>query len=135
MIKSKPEIISILEEELKTHSEIIFAYIFGSFIESENFNDIDIAIYINKEVHFDNPTGHEIQLSYNLQKKIGKPVDIILLNTAPDHLIHHISKGKLILDRYEDIRLDFILPAWKRYFDFKEKRKEFIKEILEEIPD
>lgn len=32
----KPEIINILTQELKQNQEILFAYVFGSFVKGEN---------------------------------------------------------------------------------------------------
>jgi predicted nucleotidyltransferase len=44
----KKEVIKKIENFIKSHKEIIFAYIFGSFIEQETFNDVDVAIYVNE---------------------------------------------------------------------------------------
>jgi predicted nucleotidyltransferase len=128
MLKTKNEILSILINELHNHSEVVFAYIFGSFVESDHFNDIDLAIYLEQNKI---ERWYDIELSIELEKKIGLPVDIIILNKAPDHLIYEVSKGKILIDKNEDFRIDFVTSAWKRYFDFKPKRMEYIRQISE----
>jgi predicted nucleotidyltransferase len=34
---------------LKNREEITFAYLFGSFVDDQTFNDVDIAIYVNDD--------------------------------------------------------------------------------------
>ncbi len=43
----KPEIINIFTQELKQNQEILFAYVFGSFVNGENYKDVDVARYVN----------------------------------------------------------------------------------------
>ena len=111
--------------------EIIFCYIFGSFLNSENFNDIDIAVYLKEDSPYLHDRWYDIRVALKIEREIGIPVDLIIINRAPDHLIYDISKGKVIIDKDEDLRIDFITRAWKRYFDFKVKREQFLKEMFE----
>lgn len=116
---------------LLDREEIVFSYVFGSFIFSSSFNDIDIAIYLKEDSPYLYDRWYDIRLALKLEEKIGIPVDLIIINNAPDHLIYDISKGKVIIDKDEDLRLDFITRAWKRYFDFKVKREQFLREMFE----
>jgi uncharacterized protein len=127
--RTKNNIFDIIKDEVSSHSEVMFAYVFGSFVESDKYNDIDVAIYL-QESDITDSRWYEIDFGLKLEKALGTKVDLVILNRAPDHLIHQISKGNLVLDRNEDKRLDFLLPAWKRYFDFKIKREEFIRQIV-----
>jgi len=126
----KEKIIEAIKEILHNNQEILFAYLFGSFIESDIYNDIDIAIFIDESSLNSISRWFEIDLSLEVEKLICKKTDIILLNKAPDHLIHQVSRGQILIDRDEEKRFDFILPAWKRYFDFQIKRHEYLQQIL-----
>lgn len=126
---TKDEILQILADEMQRRNEILFAYVFGSFAEFSSFHDIDLAVYLVAEDTLDRDRRYDVHLSVELQKIIGHPVDVIVMNKAPDHLVHEISKGRVILDRDEDRRLDIIVAAWSRYFDFQSKRREYLQQI------
>ena len=49
-IWTKKEVIEEIKNFIESQAEIIFAYIFGSFVENETFNDIDLAIYIDENI-------------------------------------------------------------------------------------
>ncbi|MDP8227790.1 nucleotidyltransferase domain-containing protein [bacterium] len=126
---NKKEINNSIQRILKERTEIDFAYLFGSFIEEELYNDIDIGIFIKTEV-FKTFAGSDfsyaIKLALQIEKVIKKSVDIIIMNNAPDHLIYYISKGKAIVNRDDNFRVDFITQAWTRYFDFKFQRNLYL---------
>ncbi len=122
-MKSKEEIKNIITDYLLKDQNIIFAYIFGSFVEDDNFNDIDLSIYSNAE-KFDT-----ISLAVKLERLVNIPFDVIDIKTAADHLIYCISKGEVIVNKDDDLRIDFITVAWSRYFDFKYYRDHFLKEL------
>ncbi|MBN1273017.1 MAG: nucleotidyltransferase domain-containing protein [Candidatus Aminicenantes bacterium] len=116
---------------MSQNKTIIFAYLHGSFLEKENFNDIDIAVYLDKktEVNSD-PAGLEISLSLELEKCTQHPIDVKILNTAPLSFCYHATKGKLILSQDENTREEFLCRTWNAYFDFKPVSKIYLQESL-----
>lgn len=137
---AKDKILNSLRAGLERHNEILFAYVFGSFLESDIYNDVDLAVFLadGKAVSKDRWPArpalsgwYDIRLASELEKAAGVAVDLVILNTAPDHLIHAISKGNVLIDHDEDLRIDFITAAWKRYWDFKPKRREYLREVAE----
>lgn len=127
---SRAEIVRILKENLQQRDEIVFAYVFGSSLESDRFRDIDVGVFLAPAAYKPD-TSIDLELSSRLEKELGCAVDVILMNRAPDHLIHQISKGELFLDRDVDLRVEFITSSWKRYFDLQPKRREYLKERIE----
>lgn len=127
---SRDQLRQAIREVLTSHPEIVFAYLFGSMAEAESFRDIDIAIYVRESKRREDVLGYTISLSVELERRTGYPADVIFMNTAPDHLIHAISKGEAVLNRDDDARIDFITSAWMRYFDVKEKRREAIADMV-----
>ncbi len=127
---SREQLKPAIAELLASHPEIVFAYVFGSIVEAERFRDIDVAMYVREAELGEDVLGYTISLSLELERRTGYPVDVILMNTAPDHLIHAISKGNVILNRDDDARVDFITRAWTRYFDIKEMRRQAIVDML-----
>ena len=128
---AKDEILNALRAQLGKQSEILFAYVFGSFLESDRYNDVDVAIFLEDGNLMRNDRWYDIRLASELEKAAGVAVDLVILNTAPDHLIHRISSGKVIVDKDPEGRVEFIVNAWKRYFDFRPKREAYLAELLE----
>jgi len=126
----RDQITSAIKAELEGRSEILFAYLFGSFVESPAFQDVDVAIYVTDQGTVKDGMMYSIQLSVALERKIGCPVDVILLNASPDHLVHQISKGQVIVNKDDDVRTDFITAAWSRYFDIQPKRLQALRDIV-----
>lgn len=112
---------------LEKKEEIIFAYVFGSFITEEKYNDIDVAVYIKNEKidHID----YSISLSVEMEKEIKQPLDIKVINALPLPLKYHITKGILLFTKDEILHENFICDVWKKYIDFKYFSDIYIKEL------
>ncbi len=83
---NKDDILKNIKKFLDTKEEILFAYIFGSFVEKNNFNDIDIAIFISdkylngktirdKDNNIKFLTEYEIKMEIELENYIHIPID------------------------------------------------------------
>jgi predicted nucleotidyltransferase len=116
-----------IEKKIKTilenRNEILFAYIFGSFITSEKYQDIDIAFFVNQGFDFKNletyPFGYEAAIigSLSLGLKTDK-VDIILLNSADLLVSTQIyNSGKLLFDKDKLLRVKIENSARKEFID------------------
>lgn len=107
---------------LEKNPAVSFAYIFGSFVENEGFNDIDIALYADEEI-LGNMTATEFQLELGvkLEKELNIcTIDCRALNPAPlSFRFSVITKGDLIFSRDEEKRVSFESMTRNLYFDFK----------------
>lgn len=63
---NKEKIIQELHDFLLKEKKIIFAYLHGSFLGENEFNDVDIAIYVDENTLDKNPVDFEISLSLKL---------------------------------------------------------------------
>jgi predicted nucleotidyltransferase len=127
----KEEIVPALQETLSKRPEIVFAYLFGSAVESDSFRDIDVGLYLALDRMAVDPFQYSLRTSVELEQLTGSPVDLVLMNTAPDHLIHRIAKGHLLVDRDEALRINFITTCCSRFFDFEPKRRQWLMELRE----
>ncbi len=127
----KEEIEPALRAVLSERPEIVFAYLFGSAAESDSFRDIDVGLYLALDRITVDPFQYSLRMSAELVTLTGSRVDVVLMNTAPDHLIHRITKGLLLVDRDEDVRINFITISWSRFFDFEPKRRQWFMELRE----
>jgi len=128
--KSKKErlteqIISYLTSE---YDEITVVYLFGSFVTGEFFSDIDIGIVTKvnpvKAIKF------ELDLEIRLEKIVGCPVDVRVLNYAPLSFCQNVIRQRtVIIDHNPGYRADFEGTILKQYFDFAPFRKRYLQEV------
>lgn len=113
-----------IKKVLLCNSEIIFAYIFGSFKESETFNDIDIAVYCS-EIALRNPFAFTSDLKIELSQITGyypDIFDITIINYCNNSeradsllLLYEIFNGTLITDKNPELRTDLIEKISARF--------------------
>jgi uncharacterized protein len=104
-----------LEEDLS----ILFAYAYGSFLESSHFRDLDIAVFLIPDNLPLRPYVYEIEVETAIVKRLGLPfpVDVKIMNSAGIPLQHHALRGQLLMDRNPDIRLKIMTKIASLYLD------------------
>ncbi|MFQ6137143.1 MAG: nucleotidyltransferase domain-containing protein [Candidatus Hydrothermarchaeales archaeon] len=130
--KEKEEIKNSLNSILAGRGEVVFAYLYGSFLSANWFRDVDIAVHIDeKGVSRKEALEYEIALSLELEKELHLPVDVKLLNYAPLSFRYDVTKGEVIFSRDEETRFSFIEETWYRYLDYAPVEREFIGEMFQ----
>jgi len=114
---------------LQKESGVVFAYIFGSFVNHTYFRELDLAIYVDP-MDLSAFDLFEQNLGTRLELETRIPIDLIILNMAPLSLKFHITKGKLLFSRDESIRLKFLEQTWLQYWDFQFHRRGMLWQIL-----
>jgi len=104
--------------------EIIAIYLYGSFLHSEDYKDIDIGLLIQERFIPDNL--YEVKISSQLEKlfkqkfKILKPIDVRILNGRPLRFLFSVlKKSQLIYCSNEFERVQFEAKVMKEYIDIK----------------
>ncbi len=111
---NKAMAIERIEKILKKEKNVVFAYLYGSFLSSGKFNDIDIAVYL-KNLSF----GYIADLKIKLAAALKKPSDIIditILNGILEsvdafsllYLERVLKEGRLIVNQSHKIWTDFL---------------------------
>jgi predicted nucleotidyltransferase len=116
--------------KLQERSEILFAYLHGSFLNNDCFNDIDLALYLKKmpDSLLEYELNMEVIMSYAV---VGVPVDVRLMNSAPLSFQYNVMKeGIPIVVNDENERAEFQERTVKRYFDFAPFRKMYLEEVF-----
>jgi len=129
--QQKEEILETARTYLQSYSNILFAFVHGSFLE-ENiaFNDIDIAVYFDEANSKHDLLDLCLELSVRLSSLLGKQVDVHALNNSSIGFCYEVTRGKLLFTRNEEISLDFIESTRMKYFDFKPLMEENLKDLL-----
>ena len=127
----RQEIRDKIKKILSADERIVFAYVFGSFLNSPNFRDIDVGIYLGniaKESVFDK----EIEMAKKISEACGLPIDVIdakILNFAPSHFLNNVFKNgvvlfskneKLLSDLIEETSLNTVANEYFSYQSLKE---------------
>ena len=115
----------------------MFAYLYGTAVSSKNYNDIDIALFVNSKyyesiIQNSSPTlDFIIPLEQKLEQNLHLPVDMQIINNAPLAFRFNIVNHSIILiDKNPLAREQFELLSRVEYFDFKPKSEEYLREAL-----
>ena len=113
--KEREEVLQALGELLSRRDEVVFAVVFGGFLEARPFRDLDLGLYLARDV----PAGRDIieaalyaeELAAELSQALGLPMDVVVLNHAPPWLLYRALRGRVLLDRDPILRIRLYLMA------------------------
>ena len=114
------EVKKAAREVLSGKKEVIAAYIYGSYLQSSFFEDVDIGLLVEKD--FKPPSLYEARIAGELERKLGKRInfDVRILNERPVRFLFTILKSsELIYSRDERKRVEFESMVMKKYLDLK----------------
>lgn len=126
--REKNRIRRILKEVIASIRKVEFAYVYGSFPEERRFHDIDVAVYLARTEPVD-PLECELSIASMLEQRIRLPVDVRVLNHAPNSFCYEVTRGEVIFSRNEEVRFSFVERTWNEYLDYKP----VVKIILHEL--
>jgi len=116
----REKLIRKLKHLLSSRREIIFVYLFGSFITDPFYRDLDIGVYLREEAVSPEKTfEYEFSLGTALEREIRYPVDVKVLNYAPVPLCHSVSGGEVLFSHDEEARWDWVEKTWDMYLDMQ----------------
>lgn len=125
----KIEIKKRLKKFLLKREEIIFAYLYGSFLERNDYSDIDVGIYLDAQKIKDF-FEYEINLYALMREELKEEVDIRVLNNAPTGFLFNVIKGEILFSRNDDLLTDFIEKVGIEYSEFHYLNKKYTEEIF-----
>jgi predicted nucleotidyltransferase len=127
--EGKEKLIERLKSFLRSRAEVVFAYVFGSFVEEDTFHDIDIGIYL-AEIPQERSTQYGLTLSQALSSELRIPVDARILNFVPTSFLYHVIRGRLIIERDEEVSAKLAERTIQKYLDMKPLVYRGIKEAF-----
>jgi len=111
-----------LIEILKKRSDVAFAYLFGSKAKgyTNRNSDWDIAVFFSKPSR---KLSHwpAFELEAELSRGVCGTVEIVVLNNelTPVFGFEILKHGILLLDRDENLRVDFENRVLRQYYDWQ----------------
>lgn len=100
---------------------IIAAYLFGSVARGTAGarSDVDVAI-LYAAAPPATLEGLPLDLERRIGQLVGRPVQVVVLNTAPVRLVHRVLRdGVLVLDSAKSARIRFEVRARNEFFDLQ----------------
>ena len=118
------EIENIFRKIFLQNEEIIAAYLYGSFLYSENYEDVDIGLLIHNkfkpDVMFEAQLAGKLEQIFKDTYNAFKTVDVRILNRKPLRFLFSLLKNSKIIYSKNDLeRVKFETKIIKEYLDFK----------------
>lgn len=111
-VEEREAVIREISKALEAKEEVIFAVVFGGFLERPVFRDLDVGVYLRSyQGDAIDAAVYAERLSAELTKRTGIPVDVVVLNHAPMWLRFKALKGRVIVDKDPVLRLALWLAA------------------------
>ncbi|MDE2907074.1 MAG: nucleotidyltransferase domain-containing protein [Acidobacteriota bacterium] len=98
--------------------ELEFAWLHGSFLGGGGFHDVDVGVHLNAAA--DARSRRTLDLGLRLDRDIGFPVDVRVLNDAPVTFLFHVFRGgRLLLSRNDERLADLLERTVREYLDME----------------
>ncbi len=106
LIRDKAQHQKIIGDFLYSKQEVLFAYIFGSFVRSDHYHGIDVAVYLERSLNFEDavkyPYGYESLMMGKLSRLTRVNIDFVIMNKAEIVLSQRIVNGSILLFSKDD---------------------------------
>lgn len=127
----RERVLGRVAEGLAAEGAVLFAYVFGSFVEGRAFGDVDVAVFLDLERC---PSGDllplHLDLAGRLEAAAGLPVDAVLLNDAQLGLRLAAVRGRVVHSRDEARRLAFVEDTCMQAMDMAYLLRESLRDLL-----
>lgn len=124
----RDQIVQMLADMLGADPRVCFAYVHGSFLQSDRFHDIDVGVYFDgSSGGLDGPAA---ELAARLSARTGYPVDVRALNDAPLSFVFHVLQGRLLVTRDEALLAEVIERTVRDYLDIEPLLRRATREMF-----
>ena len=116
------EVRSITEQVLCHYDQVQLAYLYGSFLRNDSYQDIDIALLLSGTVEPYALFKQQMQIAGEIEDLLSPhvPCDVRVLNGAPVEFQYEVIRtGRIVLCRNEEQKIDYETDIMRRYLDLK----------------
>ena len=133
---NKKEVMNKVGKIVSGFDDVRAAYVFGSYTHNNDFNDIDVALLISKELNPYTSFKFEMQVARELERQI-KPrfeFDVKILNHAPIEFQYEVlKKGKAVFLRDRTENVEYESETISNYLDFQTTNEYLNKKFLARV--
>jgi predicted nucleotidyltransferase len=127
--QQQARLIQELADELSRQPAVIFAYLHGSALDGEAVHDVDIGVYLG-ESESGQAAAIVDMLAGRLNRVLGLPIDLSVLNRAPLTFLYHVLRGRLLCSRNDDLLASMLEDVARRYLDLAPLLRQATKEAF-----
>lgn len=102
-----------LQGLLAGRPDVTFAFLFGSFLDRDEFRDIDVGIWTAPSAS----SRVDVELAADASAALGVPVDVRRVNDAPVSFLFHVLRGRALVVRDEDMLAALMERTAREYHD------------------
>ncbi|OYT25410.1 MAG: DNA polymerase subunit beta [Thermoprotei archaeon ex4572_64] len=125
--EEKNKVVKLLMEVLSGRGEILVAVLFGGFVNYEVFRDVDIAVFTGFTVPYNQVEVYEEELSRSLEKLIGLPVDVRVIDYAPPWFKIKALRGIVLIEKEPALAVRLAFKAHQEIEDIRAKIRKLEK--------
>lgn len=119
--EERDEVIKALSKSLGRRDEVLLAVVFGGFVNSELFRDVDVAIFTGYVVPYEGVEPYEEELSKELKSIIKLPVDVRVIDYAPPWFKVKALDGVILVEKQPALAARLRFKALQEIEDIKAK--------------
>lgn len=129
--KEQREIIDGIYAVAIKESQILFGFLYGSFLSELSFRDIDLGVFV-RDLDTSSYWDYECKISQQIEDAIPSsfPVETKVINNAPLSFCFNVIRGKLLFTRDEDLLLAFVTRTAKKYLDSAPLIHKYMREAM-----
>lgn len=120
--KEVQKIETALTTIMKQHKAVLSAYFFGSVAEGFDNQSSDVDVAVRADPAFSAEQAFELRLKLmdELESILGRPVDVVVLNSASLKMIHQaLRPGRCVYASDPEEEILFGIQKRKEFFDFR----------------
>lgn len=130
---NRDKILRLLQPYFEKREDIIMAFLFGSWASNRGCkeSDVDIAVYFKPKTGrleweaFDIRYEGESAMWLDVEKILGKEVDLLILNRAASSIADSAISAVPIVIKDRGLYLDFMIRVTSEAIDFREFVEEY----------
>ncbi len=132
----KKEVMNKIGKIVSEFDYVSAAYVFGSYVHNDDFNDIDVALLISREPDPYKRFKFEMMVARELERQI-KPrfeFDVKILNHSPIEFQYEVlKKGKAVFLRDRTENVEYESKTISNYLDFQTTAEYLNKKFLARV--
>ncbi len=124
--EERVRVLRLLSKVLEHRVEVLLAVVFGGFIKSEVFRDVDIAVFTGYRVPYNRVEEYEEELSRGLENLIKLPVDVKVIDYAPPWFRAKALDGVVLIEREPALAVRLKFKSLQEVRDIKAKSERHV---------
>lgn len=101
----------------------MLATIYGSFLSSKPFRDVDIAIFTGYSISFIDVGSYEEEISLSIEDLVSLPIDVKVIDYAPPWFRVTALGGLVIVEKIPCLAVILKFKSLQEVNDFEVKKR------------